>query len=76
MTQKPELAQIAKDYQKYLSEYVSGDRIRYMESFFEKLDASGRLPKVIELKTIVPDENALNCQGELLDIFLARKNLS
>lgn len=76
LTQKPELAQIAKDYQKYLSEYVSGDRIRYMERFFENLDASVRLSKVIELKTIVPDENALNCQGELLDIFLARKNLS
>lgn len=76
LTQKPELAQIAKDYQKYLSEYVSGDKIRYMERFFEKLDASGKLPKEIELKTIVPDENALNCQGGLLDIFLARKNVS
>ena len=47
-----------------------------MEKFFENSYASGRLPKEIELKTIVPDENALNCQGEFLDIFLARKNLS
>lgn len=76
LTQKPELAQIAKDYQKYLSEYVSGDKVRYMEKFFEKSYASGRLPKEIELKTIVPDENALCRQGEFLDIFLARKNLS
>lgn len=76
LTQKPELAQIAKDYQKYLSEYVSGDKIQYMERFFEKSYASGRLPKEIELKTIVPDENALNRQGEFLDIFLARMNLS
>ena len=76
LTQKPELAQIAKDYQKYLSEYVSGDKIQYMESFFEKSYASGRLPKEIELKTIVPDENALNRQGGFLDIFLARMNLS
>lgn len=76
LIQKPELAQIAKDYQKYLSEYVSGDKVRYMEKFFEKSYASGRLPKEIELKTIVPDENALCRQGEFLDIFLARKNLS
>jgi len=29
------------------------------EEFFDELDKSGRLPRTIELKTVVPDENAL-----------------
>lgn len=70
--QRPELAQIAKDYQEYTSKKGNKEIVSYIKQFFEDLENSGRLPKEIELKTIVPDENALVRQSDLLDIFIDR----
>ena len=70
--QRPELAQIAKDYQEYTSKKGNKEIFSYIKQFFEDLENSGRLPKEIELKTIVPDENALVRQSDLLDIFIDR----
>ena len=70
--QKPELAQIAKEYQEYMSNQGNKEIVSYIKQFFEDLEHSGRLPKEIKLKTIIPDENALVCQSNLLDIFIDR----
>ena len=70
--QRPELAQIAKDYQEYTSKKGNKEIVSYIKQFFEDLENSGRLPKEIDLKTIVPDENALVSQSNLLDIFIDR----
>ena len=70
--QRPELAQIAKDYQEYISKKGNKEIVSYIKQFFEDLENSGRLPKEIELKTIIPDENALVRQSDLLDIFIDR----
>ena len=68
LTQKPELAQIAKEFQKHISKGGNADK------FFKELEKSGRLPHEIELKTIVPDKNALIVPSDLLDVFIERTN--
>ena len=68
LTQKPELAQIAKEFQKHISKGGNADK------FFKELEKSGRLPHEIELKTIVPDKNALVVPSDLLDVFIDRTN--
>ena len=68
LTQKPELAQIAKEFQKHISKGGNAD------NFFKELEKSGRLPHEIELKTIVPDKNALIVPSDLLDVFIERTN--
>ena len=68
LTQKPELAQIAKEFQKHISKGGNADK------FFKELEKSGRLPHEIELKTIVPDKNALVVPSDLLDVFIERTN--
>lgn len=70
LTQKPELAQIAKEFQKHISKGGNAD------NFFKELEKSGRLPHEIELKTIVPDKNALIVPSDLLDVFIERTNQS
>lgn len=68
LTQKPELAKIAKEFQKHISKGGNADK------FFKELEKSGRLPHEIELKTIVPDKNALIIPSDLLDVFIERTN--
>ena len=68
LTQKPELAQIAKEFQKHISKGGNADK------FFKELEKSGRLPHEIELKTIVPDKNALIVPSDLLDVFISKTN--
>ncbi len=81
LSQKPELAQIAIDYDKY-SELYQGRNLtkeQYssaMEQFFVEQEQNGTLPKEIELKTIYPDENALISPALTLQLFLQGKTAS
>jgi len=78
MIQKPELAQIAKFYTELNAKWNtwlddSNDVIRKQKQFFDTLDQKGILPKEIELKTMVPDQNALLNPNDTLNLFLLRQ---
>ncbi len=81
LSQKPELAQIAVDYNNYASIYAKKDLsneeyYNAMENYFIKLEKEGILPPEIELKSIVPDENALINPEMTLKLFLQGKTVS
>lgn len=76
LKQMPKLAMIAKDY----NDYAQDIGIKYqnnpekifpaLNQYFKELDESGLLPQQIELKTIIPDENALLYPEHTLKAFL------
>lgn len=75
LKQNPKLAMIAKDYGEYAKNIGQknlsyGLKLDAFEQYFNELDESGLLPKQIELKTIVPDENALLYPNHTLFAFL------
>ena len=75
LKQNPKLAMIAKDYSEYARKVGEKDlsfglKMDAFEQYFNELDESGLLPKQIELKTIVPDENALLYPDHTLFAFL------
>lgn len=76
LVQKPELGQIAQTYKQYMAKRGNKDIETYINEFFNNLEKSRQLPKQIELRTVVPDENALMRQDKLLDIFLERVGIS
>lgn len=76
LIQKPELAQIAKTYKQYMAKRGNKDIETNINEFFNNLEKSRQLPKQIELRTVVPDENALMRQDKLLDIFLERSRMN
>lgn len=81
LSQKPELAEIANDYRKYIEGFqnknlTNEQYINVIEGYFIRLELSGILPQQIELKTIIPDENALPYPIKTLKLFLAGKTTS
>ena len=75
LKQCPKLAMIAKDYGEYARKIGQEDlsfglKMDAFTQYFNELDESGLLPKQIELKTIVPDENALLYPDHTLFAFL------
>lgn len=77
LTQKPELAGIAKIYQDldskcrtWLDDYE--DVIKKQEQFFKDLNCKGILPKEITLRTVIPDKNAFLEPWNTLEVFLSR----
>ena len=63
LRQKPELYEVVRMYQSYINVYsnnMSAEKlIQKRQEFFEKMEQRGILPKAVELRTIVPDKNAL-----------------
>ena len=79
LQQSPKLAMIAKDYGEYAKNIGQknlsfGLKMDALTQYFSELDESGLLPKQIELKTIVPDENALLYPEHTLFAFLHNKD--
>jgi len=75
LTQKPELAEIANHCLE-MGKNLSGDEyLKAEKEYFDSLEKEGKLlPKEIELKTIVPDENAPTLPSQTLRIFTERVN--
>lgn len=63
LRQKPELYQIVNMYESYINVYANNtspeELIQKRKEFFEMIERKGYFPKEVELKTIVPEENAL-----------------
>ena len=81
LTQKPELAKIADEYIKYSNSlqkagiYNESEMIEELEGFFEYYRKYANLPQEIELKTIIPDENALNSTRMTLSVFKSKNGI-
>lgn len=81
LSQKPELAKIATDYRNFAKQFQGKNLSKQeytdaMEMFFISLEEKGTLPKEIELRTIVPDENALLEPSSTLKLFLEGETVS
>lgn len=74
LTQKPALAQIAKKYIELNAKWNTWlddaeDVIRKQEQFFNNLNKKEILPQELELKTMIPDKNALTNPQQTLELF-------
>lgn len=63
LRQKPELNVIVNMYKSYINIYANNTSaealIQKRQEFFEMIEQKGYFPKEVELRTIVPDKNAL-----------------
>lgn len=76
LRQKPELYEVVRMYQSYINVYannMSAEKlIQKRQEFFEKMEQRGILPKAVELRTIVPDKNALLSPQKTCQVLYAK----
>lgn len=73
LMQKPQLYDIVNLYRSYINirckDVDPETAIRYKQHFLDELDTTGMLPHKVELKTIVPDDNALSSPARTCEII-------